>query len=787
MDGDREVTAAALSVGDLVRGRLSDTDRWNLATVQRDEVWDEVRMRHLLDSLLTGYPVGAILLCRTKEASRVIEVEGRQDTAAADRAWQLLDGQQRINALFSMLTPRGNYGQFFLDMTSERVAPGPAQRRANKGRSLGHIIHRATKDGGEFDRRNKCIDLSRWAEWADSPGRLDRLRTIGLSEIGEELSSLDPEFTVALDPPETAIARDRLMAMIGLWTESRIPVLRAELEGPLDVLEVFTRINLGGVNVAGVDVYFAGVKTFWSDAEKRLEQLRDQTPFLKNRMNALRFLSRLASRGLGYGDPLPLAVDRLVGPQGDSVLRAMRELTDDDSEALKRIGRFSSWYQCSSELGYVLQQVTNTLWDDVLAWAAASARSDNDWYGENRDLIDSYLLGATIFGYRSVMGDTFHRLALLEALHAGAAGDPFPMHRIVSVARASTRLRGGRGRAVLTLTAEGDRAQLAQRNAWLLIALEQRIPFSWLPEENFDWDHIFPKSQASRMWAPGAGGRHRHHRHRHLINSPGNFWALNASVNRSLKDTVGMSKFEALRAWANDTAAKAKVWPLDRWSITDEEIQSFIRIDDLLTQDPDSVDRGMELFNQTVTARGKRLFESALKRFPLVELFARDDDSEELDSPAEAHVDFREALELSDGAPPLHAATVDEVRRIFHRRGTALSTALLGRLSDHPGVARHWLWPHRRQGPTKCVAFELAEGNCIELVMKWRAGAGVSMLVKAYPTYNRESNRYPSFDEVALGAEWTAPNSVIVDAFLTHVDRLQEEHPHAANRETASR
>lgn len=41
---------------DLRSRRLSDHDRWNLALVQRDEVWDELRMPHLLDSLTAAIP-----------------------------------------------------------------------------------------------------------------------------------------------------------------------------------------------------------------------------------------------------------------------------------------------------------------------------------------------------------------------------------------------------------------------------------------------------------------------------------------------------------------------------------------------------------------------------------------------------------------------------------------------------------------------------------------------------------------------------------------------------------
>ena len=53
-----------------------------------------------------------------------------------------------------------------------------------------------------------------------------------------------------------------------MWSEPSIPVLTTEVETPLDVLEVYTRINRGGVQVAGNDVYLAAVKTFWPEAER---------------------------------------------------------------------------------------------------------------------------------------------------------------------------------------------------------------------------------------------------------------------------------------------------------------------------------------------------------------------------------------------------------------------------------------------------------------------------------------------------------------------------------------
>ncbi len=55
-----------------------------ISRLQRDEVWEVERMKRLLDSLLAGYPVGALLLSRARSVSKVIDRDADDETVRDD-------------------------------------------------------------------------------------------------------------------------------------------------------------------------------------------------------------------------------------------------------------------------------------------------------------------------------------------------------------------------------------------------------------------------------------------------------------------------------------------------------------------------------------------------------------------------------------------------------------------------------------------------------------------------------------------------------------------------------
>lgn len=92
-----------LSINELV-SRVED-GRIRIPAFQRGFVWEPDRVAYLMDSLFQGYPIGSVLLWRTKNALRTERSLGPFQLAERDPDYPIdyvLDGQQRITSIFGV-------------------------------------------------------------------------------------------------------------------------------------------------------------------------------------------------------------------------------------------------------------------------------------------------------------------------------------------------------------------------------------------------------------------------------------------------------------------------------------------------------------------------------------------------------------------------------------------------------------------------------------------------------------------------------------------------------------
>jgi Protein of unknown function DUF262 len=673
--GEHDAFVKRTSVAELIARRLDEHDPWRLALVQRHLVWDEVRMAHLLDSLLAGYPIGSLLVCRVRQDAHVLRETGVTRVAEKARAgtWQLLDGQQRVNALIALFTDRARFGRFYLDMTRRRAPEEVVTRRRDARRALDYISWRSDDAGGTepLEGRERFIELARLQAWASLLATEDVLLKSRAVETDskaaiEVLNDIDPAFADELPANELRIAADRTARLLRAWAEPSIPVQYFTVDSPSDVLQVFSRINLAGVRLDGEDVFFAAVKTEWPNAEEHLDRVASASPLL-NRMTALRLLARLASRARSGEDLLPLRVDRLNGAKGRQLVAMMERLAADDSPVLARIGVLGRLLTTESAIGHGLGLLDDGLLDHVFAWAAVNPAADaEDAVRPHLASVESYLIGAHAFRYPSVFREGYLRLGFAEAVAAGADSRPFPIEQIVAGARRHWHgLRRGQN-SVAPIDDDSQRRRFVDQNAGLFLSILQQIPYAMparFPDDpgggarQVEWDHIYPQAKANKMRVPHpVTGRRVHHADRRLVWNGGNLWALDRPINNHASDRYPSKKFELLETLPDAVHHLPSSWPtIDHTAITPSERADLLEAERHIAAD--EIEAAMPHFRAYVESRSRRIFQTVLDHFPSLELFAPsaaiDPDlfEEALAADLWDHLGFGEAVDLKAVEP----------------------------------------------------------------------------------------------------------------------------------------
>lgn len=124
----------------------------------RDPEWrGEDRIR-LFDSIYRGFPIGSLVFAEYEEPDGSIRISERfgpfQSPARAERPWLVVDGQQRLSALFGcLLVPE--------------LDPDPDWHFAFDTENR-EVVRLGPNPGSELLELPTAVDTVRWLEWARS-------------------------------------------------------------------------------------------------------------------------------------------------------------------------------------------------------------------------------------------------------------------------------------------------------------------------------------------------------------------------------------------------------------------------------------------------------------------------------------------------------------------------------------------------------------------------------------------------------------------------------------------
>ncbi|MDR1873456.1 MAG: DUF262 domain-containing protein [Synergistaceae bacterium] len=263
-----------------------------LPHIQRDFVWDEEKIYSLMDSLMRGYPIGAILLWRTQEPVNYrpfvsdyvsnFDFESQMQNPDENiRAREyVLDGQQRLQSLFIALNGSYEEKELYFNIQSSPL----------------------DEEGYEFRFMTKPQGF-----WV-------KVRDLVSPKISQETlpSRLKNQGIIASTHTEAEADRmgGNAMRLHRVFNMDTIPVITLGYTDNIstnEIAEVFVRINSEGAVLEKADLLMALIRNQWAEAGRELSSINSQLEnmgFRKTRDFVLRSFQAM----LGEGTVLDLKI-----------------------------------------------------------------------------------------------------------------------------------------------------------------------------------------------------------------------------------------------------------------------------------------------------------------------------------------------------------------------------------------------------------------------------------------------------------------------------------------------
>ena len=237
-----------------------------LPNIQRNFVWDEGQIERLFDSIMREYPIGTLLIWKTKSKIRkrkfvdnyrhglkIIDSYIPED----DKMKMLiLDGQQRLQSLFIGL--KGNFEKkdLYFDILSGEAA------------TLEEIKYRFKF----IESENAGLPWVKFKDIVFSDKRYNQIANDIVNSFSEKPSAEEQQI---IDNNVAQIVKVFSVEENIVYQEID-SIDRPELYKEDDVVEIFIRANSGGTPLSKSDLLFSLLIVSWEDADEKMEELLDE-------------------------------------------------------------------------------------------------------------------------------------------------------------------------------------------------------------------------------------------------------------------------------------------------------------------------------------------------------------------------------------------------------------------------------------------------------------------------------------------------------------------------------
>jgi hypothetical protein len=266
-----------------------------LPAMQRPFVWNDERIYRLIDSLLRGFPIGAVMLWRTSQIQRfrrlprdldidVQEIFNYETSTDHSSKYLVLDGQQRLTSLFAAFKGTYNHKRLYIDVLSGSPEGKDPGKEYYECQFLTQADMAALNIANNGQRRHfmPIQDLIR------------------INAVYAASSALKKAQELKLNNDETAQITDiyiRCATILG--NAKSLQVITVD-EDPShvtpveEILEIFVRVNSGGLVLQKSDLLMSLLDLTWNDIQPELQsivkEINDSRPFVFTRDDVLKSL-----------------------------------------------------------------------------------------------------------------------------------------------------------------------------------------------------------------------------------------------------------------------------------------------------------------------------------------------------------------------------------------------------------------------------------------------------------------------------------------------------------------
>ena len=262
-----------------------DAGRMFLPEIQRKFVWKETQIENLFDSLILGYPIGALLFWRTSKMNinssedslnlyRFIKEYHERDnhdnqkeslplTTDYESYYIVLDGQQRLSSLYIAIKGSVAYKLPRCWWNVDSSFP-KKELYMNVNSSL------TTKVQDDDD--TKRFKFLTQKEYDEEPSKWFKVKDIFRHDNEYDLF----EFVANNYPDNKQLAGKNIMALYKVLTaKDTSPLSFYEIEEADydDVLNIFVRVNSSGTPLSKTDLLFSTLVSSWTGGREEIESL----------------------------------------------------------------------------------------------------------------------------------------------------------------------------------------------------------------------------------------------------------------------------------------------------------------------------------------------------------------------------------------------------------------------------------------------------------------------------------------------------------------------------------